>query len=834
MGNLIQPAFLSRPATKIRLVGQIRMQSTSSNPPHVLMLVGAKITRRRRTGIHRVTIETARGLAGVAHLELVRWDYLEGRLRFLDALELDQMFGPGDWPESLRQRPQARQVGRPFREQLPDPQNAWLLIPEVGWHEERGVETLARAMAHVHAWGGRVAFIFYDVIPITNPAYAGGAPLHEAYLRELSKADLIVPISATSGEELKRLWAERGTEPPPPIAPLLLPDGGFGRPSDRPEARPAQRQIVLAGAIEPRKRQVEFLQAMERARGRSAEVASWTAVAVGSVHGAVRNAFDELLRRNAWLTHRDYVEDDELQRLMEGAGFTAFVSDDEGYGLPIAESLAFGTPCLCADFGSMGEIAAGGGCLTVDVRDPAALEAAIVELVERPETLDRLRREIRERRFRSWADYGRGLVTLMDGTSRVAVAAPPPAVAPPAEDMPKLDDAGFAALASADVVAMKDDAARRAFIAEAAARGWPALLPSRLPVGHGLAEAAEIAAAKAARTETDRRERLHQSVCASARDNGVSRPIFLRVLISTFNRRDFCVMNAKWILKSVLNTTDLPVELVIVDGGSTDGTVDALLKIRDGRLKIIESPVNVGMLGGLREAARAPGAEYVWLVGDDDFIQPKAFADILEGLQARPGTPFAFTNFAVYQRAALKPADMVSNLVVEANPVAEQVAPSGWLKVRQAAEQTDNLFTAIYTIVWRADLLSAAYEHAFHGPAFQDLTQAIPCTEYILGHYGECDAYWHDGVGVVGNAHNSWSRHRPRWHGAIMPLAFALARDAGVDPVKLQTWADSHRGWLDEALHIAARNGWTPNLGADDEALAEAVFRDLSRAFEAA
>ncbi|MGZ3315021.1 MAG: glycosyltransferase [Caulobacteraceae bacterium] len=811
------------------------MTGSPKASPHVLMLVGDTITRRRRTGIHRVTIETARGLAGEADFDLVRWDYLEGRLRFLDADELDRMFGRGAWPDGVRPRPEARRVGRPFREQLPDPANAWLLIPEVGWHEENGVETLARALAHVHAWGGRAAFIFYDLIPITNPAYTGGAALHEAYLRELAKADLIVPISATSGEELKRLWAERGTEPPPPIAPLLLPDGGFGHPGpSQPDDRPIARQVVLPGTVEPRKRQVEFLQAMERARQKSREVADWKAVVVGSIHGGVRDAFEDLVRRNAWLTHHDYAEDAELERLMREAGFTAFVSDDEGYGLPISESLAFGAPCLCAGFGSMGEIAAGGGCLTVDVRDAAALEAAIIELCERPETLHRLRGEIRARAFQTWADYGRGLVDLMAATPRPPLVVPPPAAAPAAKDMGGLDDNAFAALASADVIAFEDEAAREAFVAEAAARHWPALLPSRLPLKPGLEEAAEIAAAKAHRAETDRRERLYQSVCAGARDNGVSRPIFLRVMISTFNRRDFCVMNARWILKSVLNATDLPVELVIVDGGSTDGTVDELLKIRDGRLRIIESPVNVGMLGGLREAARTPGAEYVWLVGDDDFIQPQAFLDVLAALQARRGVPFAFTNFAVYQRQALRPADMVSNLVVESNPVADDVAPSGWLKVRQAAEQTDNLFTAIYAIVWRADLLSAAYEHAFDGPPFQDLTEAIPCTEYILGHYGECDAYWHGGVGVVGNAHNSWSRHRPRWHGAIMPLAFALARDAGVDPVKLQAWAGKHQGWLQEALAIAAGSGWTPNLGPDDQALALATFRTLTPAFEAA
>jgi glycosyltransferase involved in cell wall biosynthesis len=791
------------------------------------MLVGDTIARRRRTGIHRVTIESARGLAETADLDLVRWDYLEGRLRYLDASELDGMFGPGAWPEGIRLRPEARRVGRPFREQLPDPRNAWLLIPEVGWHEKHGVETLARAMAHVHAWGGRVAFIFYDLIPITNRAYAGGAPEHEAYLRELSKADLIVPISATSGEELKKLWAARETEPPPPIAPLLLPDGGFGpgAATAGPADRPIKRQVVLAGTIEPRKRQVQFLEAMVRARQKSAAVADWEAVAIGSVHEWVHETFNELVQNNAWLTHLDYAEDDDLERLMRDAGFTAFASDDEGYGLPISESLALGTPCLCAGFGAMGEIAAGGGCLTVDVRDPAALEAAIIELCERPETLRRLRAEIAARRFRSWADYGRDLVRLMAETPRSPVTVEPPVVAPPARNMQSLDDQSFAALASADVVAFESKAAREAFIAEAAARRWPALLPSRLPVGTGLAEAAEIAAAKAVRAETEERERRYLSVCAGARDNGATRPYFLRVLISTFNRRDFCVANTKWILHKVLNTTDLPVELVVADGGSTDGTVEELLKIRDGRLRIVESPVNVGMLAGLREAARAPGAEYVWLVGDDDFIQPQGFVDILAALKSRRGVPFAFTNFSVYHRQALRPADLVQSLVMESVPVAPQVAPSGWLKVRQAAEQTDNLFTAIYTIVWRADILSATYEQAFDGPPFQDLTQAIPCTEYILGRYGACDAYWHSGMGVLGNAHNSWSRHRPRWHGAIMPLAFALARDAGVDPLRLQTWADMHLNLLNEALDIAADAGWAVPLRSADLPLAQSTFR---------
>jgi hypothetical protein len=233
------------------------------------------------------------------------------------------------------------------------------------------------------------------------------------------------------------------------------------------------------------------------------------------------------------------------------------------------------------------------------------------------------------------------------------------------------------------------------------------------------------------------------------------------------------------------------------------------------------------MLAGIREAAREVGAEYVWLVGDDDFIDPAAFGRMVEALKAKAGVPFAFTNFSVYQRAALSPMDLPGRLALEARPVAEDVAPSGPLTVREAAAQTDNLFTAIYAIVWRADVLSAAYEQAFDGPPFESLAESIPCTEYILDRHGESDSWWHAPSGIAGNAHNSWSRHRLLWHGAIMPLALALAREAGVDPTKLQAWAGTHLKLFGEAREIARSKGWPDEIGAEWGRLALRVFRQL-------
>ena len=792
-------------------------------------MVGSTITQRRRSGIHRVTLEIARALASVAPLDLVRWDRLEGRLRFVDAAELDALFGPGAWPAGVRVRPDARRVGRPFFERIEDLETTWLLAPEVAWHETDGSEILARVLTGCRERGVRTACIFYDLIPITNPGYTDYAAVHEAYVNELLRSDLIVPISRHSAERLSEFWAGRAIGPVPPIHPLLLPDGGFMRPKAPGPGQTtpvkAAPTIALFGTVEPRKRQVEFLRAMAAARVRSRQAALRQVVVIGSLHPAVANDFNALLARHPWITYLDYADDRQMQSVVGAADFTAFLSDDEGYGLPISESLALGAPCLCADFGSMAEVAAGGGCWSVDVRDVAAVEAAIIRLCEEPNLLARLREEIAGRRFQGWTDYSRRLLAVLQEAPRVAPEAKVEGWALPEGDLGGLDEPGFAALAQADVLACPDPASRSALVGEAARRHWPALLPGRMPVGSGQPERLALVGERAERERIATIERAYAAGRAALPAAVAPRPIFLRLLISTFNRRDFVVANVRWLLKEVIGADLGDVDVVVVDGGSSDGTLRALGEISDPRLRVQACPVNVGMLAGLREASRELGAEYVWIVGDDDFIRPEGFRAMLAGLRAHAGAPLAFMNFSVYHRTALRTGETAIDLIAEAVPVAKAVAADGLLLVREAAEQTDNLFTAIYAIVWRADVLATAFDHAFDGSPFSDLVQAVPCTDLILRRFADCDSVWRGEPTVAGNAHNSWSRWRPRWHGVVMPMAFTLARDAGVDPVRLQTWADAHLDLLREALEIARSKGEDNHLTPAQLELAEIVYR---------
>jgi glycosyltransferase involved in cell wall biosynthesis len=769
-------------------------------------------------------------MSNLVEFDLVRWDIVSGGLRFLDASEIDALFGPGDWPARVRLQPTARQIGKPFRDTAGDLAGAWLLVPEVAWHEIDGTEILSRTISMCREAGMRVASIFYDLIPIQNEIYSGGRALHEAYLVELTRCDLIVPISDYSGAQLIELWTTRGVSPTPPIVPLLLPDGGFGQPSAllRPssEIRP---WIALVGTVEPRKRQLTFLEAMRAARIANPAAARYDAVVIGSLHPYVASDFNAFLVRNPWVRYRNYASDREIDHTLRGAHFSAFASDDEGYGLPISESLAVGTPCICADFGAMAEIAVGGGCLTVDVRSPKALEHAILQLCANDEEVRRLRGEIARRLFRSWGDYAQELLALMEANRPVVPDALVRACAPPPPNsFAALDATAFAKLATADVLEPADHPILEAIVDEGVRRAWPALLPTRWSEDGG--EAAALALDRGERSRISAAEGAYARARAAVPVGTPTRPIFLRLLISTFNRRDFVVANVRWLLSRVLGPDTPDVDVVVVDGGSTDGTQQALSGIDDPHFRLIRCPVNVGMLSGLREAARTRGAEYVWIVGDDDFVRPEGLRAMLKALRKAPGVPLGSGNFAVYHRAVWNPGDEPAALIAESRAIAERVAPTGRISVRQAAEQTDNLFTAIYSIAWRADVLATAFDHAFDGEPFTNLVEAIPSTDMILRRFGDCDLAWAELVLVAGNAHNSWSHWRPRWHAQVMPLAMALAREIGVDRRRLQSWADMHLALFRDAMRIASELGESPRLKRDHLQLAMICFReDLRR-----
>jgi glycosyltransferase involved in cell wall biosynthesis len=84
---------------------------------------------------------------------------------------------------------------------------------------------------------------------------------------------------------------------------------------------------------------------------------------------------------------------------------TVFPSVHEGYGLPVAESLASGTPVITANFGSMSEIASQGGALLVNPRDDRDLTDALRKLLLDKGLRERLAEEATRIPVRTWEQY---------------------------------------------------------------------------------------------------------------------------------------------------------------------------------------------------------------------------------------------------------------------------------------------------------------------------------------------------------------------------------------------------------------------------------------------
>jgi glycosyltransferase involved in cell wall biosynthesis len=102
------------------------------------------------------------------------------------------------------------------------------------------------------------------------------------------------------------------------------------------------------------------------------------------------------------------------------------------------------------------------------------------------------------------------------------------------------------------------------------------------------------------------------------------------VLIPTFNRANYIVES----LESVLSQTRRPAEVIIIDDGSTDDTVERLAPYMQ-RIAYLRKE-NGGKSSALNLGMKAVTGEYVWIFDDDDIAYPDALARHAEVFASNP------------------------------------------------------------------------------------------------------------------------------------------------------------------------------------------------------
>ncbi len=181
-----------------------------------------------------------------------------------------------------------------------------------------------------------------------------------------------------------------------------------------------ERFVLYVGTIEPRKNLPALFTAFSSLQDPTPNL---KLVIAGKTGWLTEETFERAKALGDSVIFTGYVADADLAALYTLAELLVLPSIYEGFGLPVLEAMACGTPVACSNVSSLPEIA-GDAALLFDPRDARSMAEAITRALSDPP----LRAEMRARglaraaRF-TWADAARQTYLVYQAT--FARAAPP-------------------------------------------------------------------------------------------------------------------------------------------------------------------------------------------------------------------------------------------------------------------------------------------------------------------------------------------------------------------------------------------------------------------------
>jgi glycosyltransferase involved in cell wall biosynthesis len=366
------------------------------------------------TGIQRVARETVKRWNAVHDLTLVGWDRDHENLRPLTPAECTKALTGGGPAQGTADEADAPDV-------VVVPWESTYLLPELSPERARN-ERIASVAQFARC---RTGVIGFDCVPITT-AETTALGVSEAFATNLAAVrhmDTVSTISAAAGTEYggwrKMLTAvgQKGPEISVNLLPSEVPDT---TPADLEAARarlllPDMPMVLCVGTHEPRKNHVALLHAAELLWR---DGVLFNLVLVGGRSWNDERFTNEIAiarARNRPVETVTTMSDSMLWAAYRLARCLAFPSLNEGFGLPVAEALACGTPVVTSGYGSMAEIAGGGGALLVDPRDERSIADGLRSVLTDDDVHRRLATEARARIPRTWEQYASEVWSALAG-----------------------------------------------------------------------------------------------------------------------------------------------------------------------------------------------------------------------------------------------------------------------------------------------------------------------------------------------------------------------------------------------------------------------------------
>ena len=241
--------------------------------------------------------------------------------------------------------------------------------------------------------------LVHDLIPIEYPEYArpGRDRQHQRRIETVRElADAVIVPSAATGDALRSHIEPGGRRLRIVVAPFGVDRraNGGGEP-----ILPERPYFVCLGTIEARKNHLLLLNLWRDLAARIGSQAP-ILVLIGRRGWEIENTIDMLDRCPALretVYERSTMPDVQAVQMVKNARALLLPAHAEGFGFPLIEALASGTPVLCSDIPALHEI--GGGVPEyLDPLDGSAWRAAILDYAAEPSP----RRDAQLQRLTVW------------------------------------------------------------------------------------------------------------------------------------------------------------------------------------------------------------------------------------------------------------------------------------------------------------------------------------------------------------------------------------------------------------------------------------------------
>jgi glycosyltransferase involved in cell wall biosynthesis len=268
-------------------------------------------------------------------------------------------------------------------------------------------------------------------------------------------------------------------------------------------------------------------------------------------------------------------------------------------------------------------------------------------------------------------------------------------------------------------------------------------------------------------------------------------------------------------LKQAAPYRDL-VEIIVCDNASPDNTPEVAQQLlKSHSFNYHRNPQNVGMLGNLGVSCDLARGEYVWVIGDDDLMVAGTVERVLAAVASHPTAELIYTNYAFTRFDKPEDLDDVEQVIRGAKAISREVRDEFSERIADIAAKSENCFTAIYCLIYRADHARKAYHQDVSGRPFSSLSTTVPTAEYVCRNMLDRPGYWIGDPCVVVNMNVSWLRYASLFILERFPELYELMQANGVAAEKV----DQLR-----AKHVSNICGWFPKVFTDEERDNRAFF----------